>query len=83
MFSHVYIGTADFGRALAFYDPLMSLLGIAQRFCDSSHPWAGWQLPDQTRPLFLVGAPIEGEHAAGNGQMTAFLAPSRAVVDRA
>jgi catechol 2,3-dioxygenase-like lactoylglutathione lyase family enzyme len=83
MFSHVFIGTADFERALAFYEPLMSLLGIAQRFCDRSRPWAGWQMPGQARPLFLVGAPAEGEHTAGNGQMTAFLAPDRATVDRA
>jgi catechol 2,3-dioxygenase-like lactoylglutathione lyase family enzyme len=81
MFSHVFIGTADFERALAFYGPLMARLGIAQRFCDRSRPWAGWQMPGQARPLFLVGAPLEGEHAAGNGQMTAFLAPDRATVD--
>jgi lactoylglutathione lyase len=55
MFSHVFIATADFERTLAFYEPLM----------------------------FLVGAPFEGEHAAGNGQMTAFIAPDRATVDRA
>jgi len=83
MFSHVYIGAADFERALAFYQPLMSLLGITQRFCDRSRPWAGWQMPGQARPLFLVGAPLEGEHAAGNGQMTALLAPDRATVDHA
>ena len=83
MFSHVFVGTADFDRSLAFYEPLMCLLGIAQRFCDRSRPWAGWQLPGQPRPLFLVGAPFEGGHAAGNGQMTAFLAPDRATVDRA
>jgi catechol 2,3-dioxygenase-like lactoylglutathione lyase family enzyme len=83
MFSHVFIGIADFERSLAFYEPLMSLLGIAQRFCDRSRPWAGWQMPGQARPLFLVGAPVEGGHAAGNGQMTAFLAPDRATVDRA
>lgn len=83
MFSHVFVGTADFDRSLAFYEPLMSRLAITQRFCDRSRPWAGWQLPGQPRPLFLVGAPFEGEHAAGNGQMTAFLAPDRATVDRA
>jgi lactoylglutathione lyase len=69
MFSHVFIGTADFERTLAFYEPLRSLLGIAQRFCDRGRPLAGWQMPGQARPLFLVGAPLEGEHAAGNGQM--------------
>jgi hypothetical protein len=64
--SHVFARLhwqADFERALAFYEALMSLLSIAQRFCDRSRPWAGGQMPGQARPLFLVGAPIEGEHA--------------------
>jgi catechol 2,3-dioxygenase-like lactoylglutathione lyase family enzyme len=83
MFSHVFIGVRDFDRALAFYQPLMDLLGIGQRFVDRTRPWAGWQVPGQARPLFLLGRPLEGEHAAGNGQMTAFMAPSRAHVDAA
>jgi len=84
MFSHVFIGVSDFERALAFYQPLMAVLGITQRFCDPARPWAGWQLPGQARPLFLIGAPHDGQaHAAGNGQMTAFLAPDRASVDHA
>jgi catechol 2,3-dioxygenase-like lactoylglutathione lyase family enzyme len=83
MFSHMIVGVTDFDRALAFYRPLMSLLGIAERFVDRERPWAGWQLPGQARPLFLVGAPFDGEHDAGNGQMTAFLAANRATVDAA
>ncbi|OWQ85646.1 glyoxalase [Roseateles aquatilis] len=82
MFSHVFIGVSDFERALAFYSPLMSALGIQQRFCDPGRPWAGWQ--SSPRPLFLIGRPFdESMHAPGNGQMTAFLAESRAVVDHA
>ena len=84
MFSHVFIGVGDFDRALAFYDPLMAALGLQARFCDRSRPWAGWQQPGQPRPLFLIGAPYDGQpHAPGNGQMTALLAPSRAAVDAA
>ena len=84
MFSHVFIGVGDFDRALAFYRPLMAALGMQARFCDPVRPWAGWQVPGQARPLFLIGAPYDGAaHAAGNGQMTAFLAPSRAAVDDA
>ena len=84
MFSHVFIGVGDFDRALAFYGPLMAALGMEQRFCDRSRPWAGWQVPGQARPLFLIGAPYDGgPHAPGNGQMTAFLAPDRAAVDLA
>lgn len=44
----------------------------------------GQVAPGQARPLFLIGVPFDGApHAAGNGQMTAFLAPSRAAVDQA
>lgn len=81
MLSHIFIGVSDFDRALAFYQPVMAMLGIAPRFVDTSRPWAGWQSSPGPRPLFLIGRPFEGDHAAGNGQMTAFLATSRAQVD--
>ena len=82
MLSHVFVGVSDFDRALAFYGPLMELLGANLRFCDRSRPWAGWQSPLTPRPLFLIGRPYEGNvHVAGNGQMLAFLAADRAVVD--
>lgn len=84
MFSHVFLGTADFERALAFYEPLMAVLGLERRFVEHDRPWAGWQAPGVARPLFLVGRPYDGQpHAAGNGQMVAFLAADRATVDRA
>lgn len=81
MFSHIFVGVIDFERALRFYAPLMQALGQHQRFVDRSCPWAGWQTEGVARPLFLIGKPFEGAHAAGNGQMTAFLADSRAQVD--
>lgn len=43
MYSHVFVGVSDFDRALAFYQPLMAVLAIAQRFADRSRHWAGWQ----------------------------------------
>lgn len=83
MFSHVFVGVKDFQRALAFYTPLMAALGLPQRFCEPERPWAGWQSLPGPRPLFLIGAPHDGlAHAPGNGQMTAFLAANRAVVDQ-
>ncbi len=81
MFSHIFVGVADFERALRFYAPVMQALGQKQRFIDRTRPWAGWQTEGVARPLFLIGKPFEGEHLAGNGQMTAFLADSRAQVD--
>lgn len=84
MFSHIYIGVNDFPRALAFYTPLMQSLGVQPRFCDHGKPWAGWQSEPGPRPLFLIGTPYDGRpHTAGNGQMVAFLAASRAGVDEA
>jgi lactoylglutathione lyase len=84
MFSHVFVGVTDFDRALAFYRPLMEVLGIDERFCDATRPWAGWQSSPGPRPLFLIGTPFDGHrHDAGNGQMTAFLAERPEVVDRA
>lgn len=84
MFSHIFIGVTDFERAFAFYSALMDSLGIQPRFCDRTRPWAGWQSAGAQRPLFLIGTPFDKQaHNVGNGQMTAFLAASRAIVDRA
>ncbi|MFM8990595.1 MAG: VOC family protein [Alphaproteobacteria bacterium] len=84
MFSHVFVGTADFERALRFYEPLMAILGLAPRFVDRGRPWAGWQRPGSTRPLFLLGVPHDlHPHHPGNGLMVAFPASSRALVPQA
>ena len=84
MVSHVFVGVADFERALRFYRPLMACLGLPERFCDAKRPWAGWQTPGTVRPLFLIGAPFDRQaHQAGNGQMVALSAASREVVDQA
>jgi len=82
MFSHVFVGVSDFAQALAFYRPVLEALQLQARFCEPDRPWAGWQSPGGNRPLFLIGRPFDGQaHAAGNGQMVAFLADSRAQVD--
>jgi lactoylglutathione lyase len=89
LFSHVFLGVRDFERAMAFYAPLLEqVLGLPARFCERERPWAGWQTPGGAdangRPLFLIGRPHDGQpHEAGNGQMVAFLAASRAIVDAA
>lgn len=82
MFSHIFVGVKDFDRALEFYKPVMEVLGAPLRFVDAGRPWAGWQSLPNPRPLFLIGTPFDREkHAAGNGQMVAFLAKDRATVD--
>lgn len=84
MFSHIFVGVSDFDRALAFYNGLMLVLGIKACFCERERPWAGWQSSPGPRPLFLIGTPHDQlPHERGNGQMVAFLAESRDVVDEA
>jgi len=80
MLSHVTIGTRDVARALVFYRPLMSALGLVLKFSDSR--WAGWMHPHQARPLFIVTQPLDGGAAEpGNGPMIAFLVDTQPVVD--
>jgi lactoylglutathione lyase len=81
MFSHIFTSVSDFGRAFAFYAGVLAELGFELRFHDPSKPWAGWHGPGGGRPLFVICKPFDGRaHDAGNGQMVAFAAPSRAVV---
>jgi lactoylglutathione lyase len=84
MYSHIFVGVNDFERALEFYRALMAILGIKERFCEEDRPWAGWQSEPGPRPLFLIGKPFNRQpHEAGNGQMVAFLAHDRSIVDQA
>lgn len=84
MFSHIFIGVTDFERAFSFYAKLMEAMGNTLRFCDRERPWAGWQSHPEPRPLFLIGAPYDGNvHHAGNGQMVAFAVSHRTDVDSA
>jgi phosphinothricin acetyltransferase len=68
---------------LAFYTPLMEMLGYPLKFADRENAMAGWKPPAADRPLFLIGRPYNGEPPEpGNGQMIALLAPDRAAVER-
>jgi catechol 2,3-dioxygenase-like lactoylglutathione lyase family enzyme len=83
MLSHVHLGTNDFASAFRFYAVLLEELGLRLRVHDPGKPWAIWQPQEGGRPLFIVGAPFDGAPAsAGNGQMVALAAQSRATVDR-
>ncbi|RDU98576.1 VOC family protein [Trinickia dinghuensis] len=86
MLSHVCVGVNEFDRAFEFYSTLMNLLDHELKFCEreQEQPWAGWRAKGQPRPLFIVGRPYDGNAAqVGNGQMVAFLASDRSVVDAA
>ncbi|HWU55360.1 MAG TPA: GNAT family N-acetyltransferase [Rhizomicrobium sp.] len=83
MLSHVHVGVSDFERALAFYGPLMDVLGYPLKFSDPEAAMAGWKPQTADRPLFLIGRPYDGEPmSAGNGQMIVLIAPSREAVER-
>jgi len=82
MISHVFLGAADFERALGFWGPVAEALGWQARFVERGRPWAGWQSVPGPRPLLLIGAPFDGgAHVPGNGQMLAFDLPTRGQVD--
>ncbi|HWW04995.1 VOC family protein [Collimonas sp.] len=84
MISHVFVGVTDFQHAFGFYSAVMEKLGLQLKFCDAGKPWAAWMASGKARPLFIIGAPYNGETAAaGNGQMIALLAPARTAVDNA
>lgn len=81
MFSHIFTSVADFERAYEFYEAILNELGIEQRALDPAKPWAIWHSANGTRPYFVICKPFNGEpHDAGNGQMVAFTARTRAVV---
>src|SRR5262249_50174772 len=83
MFSHVHVGITDFTRSYAFYAAVLRELGLEVLVCRPEESWAGWTAPGTHRPLFFIGFPFDRAPAnPGNGQMTAFLAPTRGAVER-
>jgi catechol 2,3-dioxygenase-like lactoylglutathione lyase family enzyme len=79
MYSHTTIGANDLGRARAFYDKVLGLLGLEVRYAGES--LVGWGLPGG-RPQFLVARPFDGKKpSAGNGAMIALAASKRSLVD--
>ena len=86
MFSHVTVGTNDLESATAFYDAVLTKLGLQQRAVtpDGGPPSACWAMPGVGLPRFYVYSPFNQQPAtAGNGDMVAFLAPSPDVLDAA
>jgi catechol 2,3-dioxygenase-like lactoylglutathione lyase family enzyme len=80
MFSHAMVGARDLARMGAFYDAVLAPLGLSRRWegeNDGGPPGIGWASPGTRAPTFFVQVPFDGRPAsAGNGGMTAFLAPS-------
>jgi catechol 2,3-dioxygenase-like lactoylglutathione lyase family enzyme len=78
MIHHVSLGTNDVGRAKAFYDPLMSLIGFRLiKLSDTALHYGASEI------VFSLETPIDGKLAkAGNGIHVAFQAPDRETVRR-
>ncbi len=83
MYSHVTIGTNDIRRAVAFYDALLSGLGLARQESDLEKGYAGYAAAPEVTPQFWVMMPVDRQPASvGNGVTIAFEASDRAGVDR-
>ena len=75
--SHVSIGTNDFDRAIAFYEPVMASLGCRRVIEHTAAIGYGKAFPE-----FWVQRPIDGQPAGvANGVHVCFLAGSKAEVD--
>ncbi|MEX2628730.1 MAG: VOC family protein [Tistlia sp.] len=75
--SHVSVGTDDFERATAFYDRLLTALGIGRVL---EHP--GAVAYGRAYPEFWVQTPVDGRPASvGNGTHVGFGATSQAQVE--
>ena len=79
MIGYVLLGTSDIGRAAAFYDALLGVIG-AGRFMESERFIAWAVAPD--KPSLGVCLPYDGKAASvGNGTMIALTVDSRDKVD--
>jgi catechol 2,3-dioxygenase-like lactoylglutathione lyase family enzyme len=80
MIGYVCIGTNDLARAARFYDELLPLLG-AKRVWGENERFVAWGTAEDGPALLLI-KPQNGKSAtAGNGNMVALAASSKAMVD--
>ena len=83
MLSHVTVGVSDLERSGRFYDAVLGPMGWVRRAVkpDGGPPSLCWHDPVTDFPRFFAYMPFDGAPAsAGNGAMTAFLAPSQDAV---
>lgn len=79
MFSHIQIGARDLAAMIAFYDAVLTPLGMVRMTeDDDGPPGAGWHLPGKRWPQFYVQLPFNGLPAtSGNGVQVSFAASSQ------
>lgn len=81
MIGYTMVGTADLDRAVRFYDPVFTEMGLKQCYKDGQVAFWG-DKTDVNAPRFATGYPFDGGKAnVGNGAMTAFLIDSAAKID--
>ena len=79
MLLYLTLGTSDLDRGVAFYDPVMAVLGHHR--IDAAEGWAGWGQDYDTGISLWLCPPFDGQRATvGNGTMAAFQATSAAQV---
>lgn len=79
MIGYVTLGSNDLERSVAFYEPLLAVVG-AKRLLNWER-MIGWG-PDMRQPILSVIGPWDGKDATvGNGVMVALVMDSRAKVD--
>ena len=86
MFSHITVGTSDLAKSTFFYDAMLAQLGFIKRSVtpDGGPLSSCWINPNSPLPRFYVYEPLDGAAmSAGNGSMTAFIAPSEEAVRKA
>jgi catechol 2,3-dioxygenase-like lactoylglutathione lyase family enzyme len=86
MFAHIQIGVRDLKAMTAFYDAVLSELGLL-RDTDLGHVGpAGviWRLHGSRWPQFVINLPFDGKPSTtANGSQVSFLCASRSAVDAA
>jgi catechol 2,3-dioxygenase-like lactoylglutathione lyase family enzyme len=83
MFSHTILGARDHAKAKAFYDAVLTPLGIACTWEDKENGWLCYKREGEGQSFFLC-RPADGHPASvGNGVNIGFGAASRAVVQAA
>ncbi|UYG04607.1 VOC family protein [Halomonas sp. LR3S48] len=86
MYSHVTFGCSDLEQATDFYDSVFGELGFERRPVspDGGPASACWVPAGKSLPRFYAYIPFDGKTATpGNGNMVAFSASSREIVDAA
>ncbi|MCO6185871.1 VOC family protein [Rhizobium sp. L1K21] len=80
MFSHIMIGANDVSIMVAFYDVVLSTLGLVRDPHEPANSPAGhiWQRGGERWPQFALRRPFDGRAAtAGNGVQISFAAATR------